>query len=84
MKINMRNIICVGIISLLLHKPLFSDLIGQNLYCYNSGLQLVKNMRITDLSSETNRKKKSFDSFRDSIFPRCNCSRDWTFLYWET
>jgi TM2 domain-containing membrane protein YozV len=59
MKINMRNIICVGIISLLLHKPLFSDLIGQNLYCYNSGLQLVKNMRITDLSSETIRKKKS-------------------------
>jgi TM2 domain-containing membrane protein YozV len=59
MKINMRNIICVGIISLLLHKPLFSDLIGQNLYCYNSGLQLVKNMRITDLSSETTRKKKS-------------------------
>jgi TM2 domain-containing membrane protein YozV len=59
MKINMRNIICVGIIYLLLHKPLFSDLIGQNLYCYNSGLQLVKNMRITDLSSETTRKKKS-------------------------
>ena len=59
MKIKMRNIICIVIIALLLHKPLFSDLICQNLYYYNNlESQLVKNVT-TDVSSKTIHRKKS-------------------------
>jgi len=55
----MRNIICIVIIALLLHKPLFSDLICQNLYYYNNlESQLVKNVT-TDVSSKTIHRKKS-------------------------
>jgi len=59
MKIKMRNIICIVIIALLLHKPLFSDLICQNLYYYNNlESQLVKNVT-TDVSSKTIHRKKN-------------------------
>jgi hypothetical protein len=59
MKIKMRNIICIVIIALLLNKPLFSDLIDQNLYYYNNlESQLVKNVT-TDVSSKTIHRKKS-------------------------
>jgi TM2 domain-containing membrane protein YozV len=59
MKIKMRNIICIVIIALLLNKPLFSDLICQNLYYYNNlKSKLVKNVT-TDVSSKTIHRKKS-------------------------